>query len=52
MAIRNVSHKNKCNTETVKVHLEQPPIPLIKSKNDEKSDKYFVKIKLRMDTTS
>ena len=31
---------------------EAPLIPLIKGKNDDKSDKYFVKIKLRRDSTS
>ena len=29
-----------------------PPIPLIKSRNDDKSGKYFVKIKLRRGPTS
>ena len=29
-----------------------PPIPLINGKNDEKPDKYYVKIKLRKETTS
>ena len=30
---------------TVQVHVETPPIPLIKINNYDKSDKYFVKIK-------
>ena len=34
------------------MNVETPPIPLIKSNNDEKSDKDCVKIKLRRDTTS
>ena len=34
------------------MHVEPPPIPLIKSKNYDKSDKYFVKINLRSDPTS
>ena len=29
------------------MHVDPPPMPLIKSKNDEKPDKYFVNIKLR-----
>ena len=29
------------------IHVEPPPTPLIKIKNGDKSDKYFVKIKLR-----
>ena len=33
------------------MHLEPPPITLINSKNDEKSEKYCVKIKLRRDLT-
>ena len=34
------------------MHVEPPPIPIIKSKNGDKLDKYFVKIKLRRDTMS
>ena len=34
------------------MHAETPPIPLIKIKNDEKSDKKFIKIKLCRDLTS
>ena len=34
------------------VHVEPPPIPLIKIKHDDKSDKYFVKLKLCIDPTS
>ena len=45
--MKNFSHNNKWNLRTVQVHMETPLIPLIKSKNDEKSDKDFVKIKLR-----
>ena len=45
--MQNVSHNNKWNAGTVKVHVDPPPIPLIKVKNDDKPDKYFVKIKLR-----
>ena len=41
--MKNVSHKNQWNTGTVQVHVEPPPIPLIKSNNDDKSDKYFIK---------
>ena len=40
------------NKETVQVHVEPPPILLMKSKNDEKLDKYSVKIKLSRDPTS
>ena len=34
------------------MHVDTPLIPLVKSKNDEKLDKDFVKIKLRRDTKS
>ena len=34
------------------MHVEPPPIPPIKSKNDEKLDNFFIKIKLRRDPTS
>ena len=43
--MKNISHKKKWDAGTVKVHVEQPLISLIKSKNDQKSDKYCVKIK-------
>ena len=33
------------------VHVIPPPIPLIKEKNDDKSDKYFMKLKLCRDST-
>ena len=52
MDMKNVSHNNKCNAGTVQVNMDPPLIPLIKSKNDEKLDKYFVKIKLRRYLTS
>ena len=44
--------QEKCNVWIVQVHVEAPPIPLIKSKKDENSDKDFVKIRLRRDTMS
>ena len=36
----------------VQVHMEPPLVLLIKSKHDDKSDKDFVKLKLRRDPTS
>ena len=33
-------------------HVEPPPIPLIKSKHENKSENYFVKIKFHRDPTS
>ena len=50
--MKNVSHKNNWNQGAVQLHVEPPPIPLIKSKIDTQSDKYFVKIKLRRGPTS
>ena len=34
------------------MHVEPPPIPLIKSNNDEKLDKHCVKVILHRDLTS
>ena len=50
--MKNVSHKKKWNAGTVQVHMEPPPIPLINSKNDDKSDKYFVNTKSSRDPKS
>ena len=50
--MKKVLHKKKRNVGVVQVHLEPPPTPLIKSKHNDKSDKDFVKLKLRRDTTS
>ena len=48
----NFSHKKKWNAGTLQVHMDPPPIPTIRSKNDDKSDKDCVKIKLRQDLSS
>ena len=48
----NGSHKNKWNMGVLHVHMDQPPIPLIKIKHDDNLDKDFVKLKLRRYTTS
>ena len=50
--MKNVSHKNKWNEGKIQVQVEPLPIPLIKIKNDEKSDKYFVNIKFRRNPRS
>ena len=50
--MKHVSHKNICNSGTVQVHVDQPLIPLIKSNNNDKPHKDFVKIKLGRDLTS
>ena len=44
--MKNVPHNKKWNMGTVQVHVEPPLIPLIKGKNNEKLDKYFIKITL------
>ena len=50
--MKNISLKKKWNTGTVQVQIYPPPIPLIKSKNDEKLDKDFFQIKFCSDPTS
>ena len=50
--MENISHKNKWNIGTVQVHVYPPPIPLIKNRKDEKSDRDSVKIKFNGDPTS
>ena len=32
--------------------MDPPPIPLIKNRNDDKSDQYYIKIKVRRDPMS
>ena len=50
--MKNVSHKKIWLTGAVKIHLNTPPIPVIKSQNDAKAEKYCVEIKLRRYPTS
>ena len=50
--MRNISHKKNWNAGVVQLHVELPPIPLIKGKHNDKSDKYFLSIKFRRDLTS
>ena len=50
--MNNVSHKKTWNTGVTQVHVDPPPIPPIKSKHNDKSDKNFVKLKLCRDMTS
>ena len=49
---KNVSHNKSWNLGVMQKHVEPPPTPLIKIKQDNKSNKYFVKIKLRRYTVS
>ena len=50
--MKNISQDKKWNAGTLQMYMEPPLIPLIKTKNDDKLDKYFVKIKLRRYPTS
>ena len=50
--MKNVSHHKKWSAWKLQLHVDSFPIPLIKSDNDDKLDKAFVKIKLRRDSTS
>ena len=44
--MKNVSHKNMCNSGVVQVNVYPPLISLIKSKHDDNSYKDFVRLKL------
>ena len=35
--MKNIYHKKICHTSAVQIHVEPPPIPLIKNKNDLKT---------------
>ena len=48
----NVSHLKIWRTGAVQIHVEPSPITMIKSKNDTKSEKDCVKIKLCGNPTS
>ena len=50
--MKNIFHDKNWNKKTVQVHVDPPTILFIKSNNDDKSDKYFVKNRLCRDPTS
>ena len=50
--MQNVSHKKNWNAGLVQLYVEPPTTPLIKSKHNDKSGKYFVRMKLGRDWTS
>ena len=50
--MQNVSHYKNWNAGLVQLHVEPPPITLIKGKHNDKSEKDFVTMKLRRDPTS
>ena len=50
--MKNVSHKKTWNAGVTQVHLDPPPTPLMKSKQDDKSDNDCIKLKSRRDMLS
>ena len=50
--MQNVSHKKKWNAGLLQLHVDPPPITLIKGNHDDKLEDDFVKIKLGRDWTS
>ena len=44
--MKNVCHKKIWNSDVIQPHVDTPPNNLIKSKNDNKSSNYLVKLKL------
>ena len=50
--MNKILSKKRFMTGTTQPHVDPPPITLIKENHDGKSEKYFVKLKLRRDPTS
>ena len=50
--MKNVYHKRKWNAGLLQLHVDPPPITLIKGKHNDKSEIDFVKIKFHRDPTS
>ena len=50
--MQNVSHRKKWNAGLLQLHMDPPPITLIKGKHDDKSEKDSVGMKLGRDWTS
>ena len=50
--MKNVSHKKKWNAGLLQLHVDPPPITLIKGENDDNSKMFFVEMKLRRYPTS
>ena len=50
--MKNVSHKKIWNFGMKQAYVQPPTTPPIKSKQDNKSDKYFVKLNLSRDMAS
>ena len=50
--MKNIFHKKNWNQGAVEIHVETPPILLIKGDNNTKMDKYCIKIELRRDPTA
>ena len=49
--MKNVYNNKSCNSGMIQVHVEPPPIPLIKGSYYGKSEKSFVKLELFRDST-
>ena len=50
--MKKVCHKKKWNVGLLQLHVYPPHTPLTTSKHNDKSEKDFVKMKLRRDPTS
>ena len=50
--MKKVLRRKKWTVEVVEQHVYPPPIPPVKINHNDKSDKYFVELKLRRDPTS
>ena len=50
--MQNVCHKKRWNAGLLQLHVDLPPITLVKGKNDDKSENDFVEMKLRRYLTS
>ena len=50
--MKNVYHRESQRTGAVQTYVDSPPINLVKSKNDLKMERYYVKIKFCRNQTS
>ena len=50
--MNNVLYKKTWTSGITQMHVKPPPVPLIKSNHDNKSEKYFSKLKFCRDLTS
>ena len=52
MMMKNVYHRESWRTGAVQTYVDSPPINLVKSKNDLKMERYYVKISFCRNQTS